>query len=218
MSTIYLRTSQVLLSKASSPVRSLGYAKQAGARLCLQDELPVTVSLSETVIDLYRRRAAEWDAARRRSSWNDRVWIDAFAKELPHGSTVLDLGCGGGYLVARFLVEQGLHVTGVDSSPEMIALARDRMPDQEWIPADMRRLALVDPISSSETSTDAAISGAEPGTVNVCELRGRAPPLEARVRGTECKRADVHPTINVLRRCRHRAVCYFQAPGRPDDS
>jgi cyclopropane fatty-acyl-phospholipid synthase-like methyltransferase len=142
MSTIYLRTSQVLLSKASSPVRSLGYAKQAGARLCLQDELPVTVSLSETVIGLYRRRAAEWDAARRRSSWNDRVWIDAFAKELPHGSTVLDLGCGGGYLVARFLVEQGLHVTGVDSSPEMIALARDRMPDQEWIPADMRRLAL----------------------------------------------------------------------------
>jgi len=32
--------------------------------------------------------------ARRRSGWNDRVWIEAFAKELG-GSTVLDLGCGG---------------------------------------------------------------------------------------------------------------------------
>jgi hypothetical protein len=30
--------------------------------------------LSETVIDLYRRHAAYWDAARRGSDWNDRVW------------------------------------------------------------------------------------------------------------------------------------------------
>lgn len=106
------------------------------------DGFPMTVCLSETVIDLYRRRAAEWDAARRRSGWNDRAWIDAFAKELPRGGRVLDLGCGGGHPVARFLVEQGLRITGVDASPEMIALARDRMPDQEWITADMRRLAL----------------------------------------------------------------------------
>jgi ubiquinone/menaquinone biosynthesis C-methylase UbiE len=87
--------------------------------------------LSETVIDLYRRHATEWDAARRRSGWNDRVWIEAFAKELVGGGRVLDLGCGGGEPVARFLVDHGLHVTGVDSSPEMIALARNRMPEQE---------------------------------------------------------------------------------------
>jgi len=97
---------------------------------------------SETVIDLYRRHAVQWDAARRSSGWNDRVWIDTFAKELSRGSRVLDLGCAGGEPVARLLVEQGMHVTGVDSSPEMIALARDRMPGQEWIVADMRHLAL----------------------------------------------------------------------------
>jgi cyclopropane fatty-acyl-phospholipid synthase-like methyltransferase len=102
----------------------------------------MTASLSDTVIDLYRRRARQWDAARRGSGWNDRVWIEAFAKELASGSRVLDLGCGGGEPVARFLVDHGLRVTGVDSSPEMIALARDRMPEQEWIVADMRRLRL----------------------------------------------------------------------------
>ena len=96
--------------------------------------------LSETVIDLYRRHAAYWDAARRGSDWNDRVWHQAFADELSNGSSVLDLG--GGEPVARFLVEQGMRVTGVDSSPAMMALARERLPGQQWIVADMRCLAL----------------------------------------------------------------------------
>lgn len=102
----------------------------------------MSASFSEAVIDLYRRRATEWETARRSSGWNDRVWIDAFAQELDGGSSVLDLGCGGGEPVARFLVDHGMHVTGVDSSPQMIALARSRMPKQEWIVGDMRRLAL----------------------------------------------------------------------------
>jgi SAM-dependent methyltransferase len=97
---------------------------------------------SERVIDLYRRHAIQWDTARRRTGWNDRLWIDAFADELGRDSRVLDLGCGGGEPVARHLMERGIRVTGVDSSPEMIALARDRLPGQEWIVADMRSLAL----------------------------------------------------------------------------
>jgi ubiquinone/menaquinone biosynthesis C-methylase UbiE len=102
----------------------------------------MTGNPSETVIDLYRRHAVQWDAARRSSGWNDRVWIKAFANELAEGSRVLDLGCGGGEPVARLLVEHGMQVTGVDSSPAMVALARDRIPGQEWLVADMRRLAL----------------------------------------------------------------------------
>jgi len=98
--------------------------------------------LSETVIDLYRRYAWRWDADRRGSDWNDRAWHEAFLSELKAGNSVLDLGCGGGEPVARFLVECGMRVTGVDSSSEMVTLARDRMPEQEWIVADMRRPAL----------------------------------------------------------------------------
>jgi hypothetical protein len=40
------------------------------------------------------------------------------------------------------MAEQGLHVTGVDSSRTMISFCRDRLPDQEWLIADMRQLAL----------------------------------------------------------------------------
>jgi len=102
----------------------------------------MTASPSENVTDLYRRHAVEWDAARRSGGWNDRVWIETFAGLAAGGSCVLDLGCGGGEPVARFLVDCGLRVTGIDSSSEMIALASARMPDQEWIVADMRRLSL----------------------------------------------------------------------------
>src|SRR5262245_26781245 len=76
--------------------------------------------LAETVIDLYRRHAAQWDADRRSSPWNDRVWHETFIRELSRGSRVLDLGCGGAEPVARILVDHGMRVTGVDSSPAMI--------------------------------------------------------------------------------------------------
>jgi hypothetical protein len=39
------------------------------------------------------------------------------------------------------LIEQGGHrVTGVDSSPDMIAMCREDFPDQAWLVGDMRSL------------------------------------------------------------------------------
>jgi cyclopropane fatty-acyl-phospholipid synthase-like methyltransferase len=61
---------------------------------------------------------------------------------LPPGESVLDLGCGSGFPVAAHLHVRGLKVTGVDSSPTMISLCRQRLPDQDWIVADMRNLSL----------------------------------------------------------------------------
>ena len=40
------------------------------------------------------------------------------------------------------LISRGIAVTGVDSSPSMIGLCRQRYPDSEWHVADMRSLAL----------------------------------------------------------------------------
>lgn len=44
------------------------------------------------------------------------------------GCRVLDAGCGEGYL-ARVLAARGAHVTGIDLSPRLIALARARDPE-----------------------------------------------------------------------------------------
>ena len=98
--------------------------------------------LADTIIAHYERHAFDWDADRRRFGWNDKPWHDRFAALLGKGARVLDLGCGGGTPVAENLVTQGMHVTGVDSSPSLIALCRERLPDEEWIVADMRGLRL----------------------------------------------------------------------------
>jgi SAM-dependent methyltransferase len=98
--------------------------------------------LADRIIDHYEHHAREWDADRRNSGWNDKPWHDRFIAALPEGATVLDLGCGAGSPVALHMVECGLRVTGVDASPTMVSLCRERMPDQEWIVGDMGSLAL----------------------------------------------------------------------------
>jgi SAM-dependent methyltransferase len=98
--------------------------------------------LAGRIVAHYEKHAAAWDRDRQNSHWNDKVWHDRFIRRLAAGAAVLDLGCGPGRPVAQNMVERGLRVTGVDSSPAMIAFCRDRLPDQEWIVADMRRLAL----------------------------------------------------------------------------
>jgi SAM-dependent methyltransferase len=93
------------------------------------------------VIDLYRRHAKAWAAARG-TMLRERAWIDRFANMLQPKATVLDIGCGSGEPIARHLVSRGHRVNGVDSSPEMIALFRDNLPDEAAEVADMRSLKL----------------------------------------------------------------------------
>jgi SAM-dependent methyltransferase len=103
---------------------------------------PETASpLAAGIIELYERRAYEWDADRGRSLF-ERPWLDRFAALLPPGAAILDIGCGSGEPIARHLIDRGFAVTGVDSSPTLISLCRVRYPAREWIIADMRNLAL----------------------------------------------------------------------------
>lgn len=93
--------------------------------------------------DLYERKAAAWDEDRRRARpEGERGWIQRFVGAAVPGAGVLDLGCGSGEPVAADLIAAGCAVTGVDASPSLIALCRERFPDQTWIVADMRDLDL----------------------------------------------------------------------------
>jgi SAM-dependent methyltransferase len=98
--------------------------------------------LADRIIGHYEKHAVAWDADRRSANWNDKRWHDRFVDALLKSARVLDLGCGGGIPVARNLAKRALRVTGIDSSPAMIALCRQRLPKQEWIVADMRSLSL----------------------------------------------------------------------------
>jgi SAM-dependent methyltransferase len=100
--------------------------------------------MADRINDHYERHAREWDADRNLhvSPWNDKPWHDRFVAALPRAANVLDLGCGSGAPVAKYMAECGLRVTGVDSSPTLISLCRQRLPDHEWLVDDMRSLRL----------------------------------------------------------------------------
>ncbi|HYC04239.1 MAG TPA: class I SAM-dependent methyltransferase [Azospirillaceae bacterium] len=93
------------------------------------------------IIGLYRDNAARWDEDRPRNLI-ERAWLERFLDIVPAGGGVLDLGCGMGEPLAAFLAGRGLRITGVDTAPDLLDLARARLPDQEWILGDMRSLAL----------------------------------------------------------------------------
>jgi len=94
------------------------------------------------IIDLYQRKAQDWIESRARSSLFEKPWLDRFRALLPSAGPILDLGCGSAEPMAAYLIELGHLVVGVDSSPAMIDACRKRFPEQEWIVADMRHLAL----------------------------------------------------------------------------
>lgn len=56
------------------------------------------------------------------------------------GLRILDFGCGSGTLTKK-IADQGADVLGVDTSPEMIALARQKYPELQFQVADVLRLA-----------------------------------------------------------------------------
>ncbi len=53
-----------------------------------------------------------------------RTW----ARTLPPGSSVIDLGCGPGFPITTVLVEEGLDVFGVDAAPSFVAAFRRNLP------------------------------------------------------------------------------------------
>jgi SAM-dependent methyltransferase len=101
----------------------------------------VEISPSKAIVDLYERNAAAW-LADRGTDLHERPWLDRFAAPLPQGATILDVGCGSGDPIARYLIARGFSITGIDSSPTLVGIARSKLPFAEWIAADMRALQL----------------------------------------------------------------------------
>lgn len=97
--------------------------------------------MPDRIAEHYERHAQAFDEARRRQ-FVERGWLDRFLLAVPKNGQILDLGCGAGEPIARYLIDKGRQLTGADVSERMIALARTRFPRHRWIRADMRTLTL----------------------------------------------------------------------------
>lgn len=65
--------------------------------------------------------------------------LKKFAKLTGKNAQVLDLGCASGYQ-SKMLCDLGLEVTGLDLSPEMIKVARRRVPEARFVVGDMTNM------------------------------------------------------------------------------
>lgn len=54
--------------------------------------------------------------------------VRKWAKTLPRGSSVMDLGCGPGFPITVVLIEEGLQVFGVDAAPSFVAAFQRNLP------------------------------------------------------------------------------------------
>jgi SAM-dependent methyltransferase len=101
----------------------------------------MTTAKPEQIIDIYERKAQEFDRLRSRALF-ETAWLERFAALLPQDAAVLDLGCGHGEPIAAWLIARGCNVTGVDTAPSLLALCRRRFTGHDWIEGDMRNVAL----------------------------------------------------------------------------
>jgi SAM-dependent methyltransferase len=76
--------------------------------------------------------------------------VHALLHELPPASSVLDAACGTGRHTA-FLVARGHDVVGIDTSPEMLAIAKEKVPGARF------QLAALDDIPLADGCMDAAV-------------------------------------------------------------
>lgn len=102
---------------------------------------PADPELAARTQAIYARQAKRFDAERTKSL-QEQQWLDRLLAPIRSGGRILDLGCGAGDPIAGYLLERGFDVVGLDASSEMLALARARYPDAEWVLGDMRTLDL----------------------------------------------------------------------------
>ena len=113
------------------------------------------------------RQARLWSRAA--SDWSERTEVLMHALYgavldrlgVGNGVSMLDVGCGAG-VAASIAVSRGTSVSGLDATPALIALARERAPAAEFQVGEMEQLPYPDGTFDVVTSFNAFQYAAEP--------------------------------------------------------
>jgi cyclopropane fatty-acyl-phospholipid synthase-like methyltransferase len=104
----------------------------------------------DIVRNTYDKIAGKYAVARRK--FDSLPYLEKLRAALPEGADVLDLGCGSGVPVAKFLVDAGCRVRGVDLSEKQIELAKRNVPEGTF------ELRDISGIGVGEYAVDAVVS------------------------------------------------------------
>jgi ubiquinone/menaquinone biosynthesis C-methylase UbiE len=78
----------------------------------------------------------------------DERWLQTVARMVAlgdlRGRTILDVGCGTGRLAVALSERHDAAVTGLDPSPEMLEVARERRPSGQWVLGSAESLPFTD--------------------------------------------------------------------------
>ncbi|MHA3963178.1 MAG: class I SAM-dependent methyltransferase [Candidatus Thorarchaeota archaeon SMTZ1-45] len=74
-----------------------------------------------------------------RNLFKNEKEIQEFISHLPENGTILDIGCGCGFLVLRKLIDKGYHTKGIDFSKGMLEIAKQNVPEAELILGDITK-------------------------------------------------------------------------------
>ncbi|MDP2671933.1 MAG: class I SAM-dependent methyltransferase [Candidatus Daviesbacteria bacterium] len=75
-----------------------------------------------------------------RDQFKKNKYLEQLVKLLKPGAIVLDIGCGSGVPVDKYLVDKGFKVTGFDISEKQIELAKQNVPQATLEVKDMSKL------------------------------------------------------------------------------
>lgn len=95
----------------------------------------------KNVHEVYNK-IAQWFAENRNQGLMEKNHLDDLVERLPSNGTILDIGCGTGEPILKYLIDRNVALTGVDASFEMLEIAKKNFPSTEFIMQDMRSLQL----------------------------------------------------------------------------
>ncbi len=94
--------------------------------------------ISKLVETGYNKIAQDYYNYRNINKFNGE--LEKFASLLPKKAHILDAGCGAGIPTANFLIKKGIKVTGIDISDTMLSLAKENVPEANFIKMDLNEI------------------------------------------------------------------------------
>lgn len=94
--------------------------------------------MNDLVREGYNKAAESYSF--QRDQFKTDKYLDQLIEQLRPRATILDIGCGSGIPIDRYLVNLKFQVIGIDISEKQIELAKNNVPDAVYAVKDMSEL------------------------------------------------------------------------------